>query len=193
MSHCTYSKDPPQNKPSNEVWTRCYKNEDCNGDRQRAIVEECERKGMRYRNTGDDWHDCGWWYFSGKCVPRCNEDADSGLCKFEVDPVDVTRIHETINDAAAMVQDASRTPCSWIACEEGANDVLKTFFPNRSPKANASVEDFLSHPCRYVDCKSLARDAVDAVPLHVRMLVLCAVGALVTLAVSSVVTLRRKA
>ena len=83
--NCTYSMDPPPAKPSDQVWTRCYRNEDCNlqdaatvaggvavttGDntrREDAMRDECDIYGMDLDET--ERHACaGAGFSSGLCA-----------------------------------------------------------------------------------------------------------------------------
>jgi hypothetical protein len=53
--------NPYYQKP---FWTRCYKDEQCRGNRDRCIKRDCKKKGLRYKGK---WHDCGSWKFKGYC------------------------------------------------------------------------------------------------------------------------------
>ena len=56
----------PTGMPDGEVWTQCYRDEcsACSKSRDDLIKQECECKGKVYKGK---WHDCGDWYFAGKC------------------------------------------------------------------------------------------------------------------------------
>ena len=45
-------------------WSKCYKDEECNGRRDDCIKRDCKKKGLAYKGK---WHDCGGWRFKGYC------------------------------------------------------------------------------------------------------------------------------
>ena len=48
-------------------WSKCYKNEDCNGNRDDCIRNECKSKGLKYYDVLGYYSDCGNWKFKGWC------------------------------------------------------------------------------------------------------------------------------
>jgi hypothetical protein len=53
--------NPYYQKP---FWSKCYKDEQCRGNRDRCIKRDCKKKGLKYKGK---WHDCGGWKFKGYC------------------------------------------------------------------------------------------------------------------------------
>ena len=101
-----------------------------------------------------------------KFVPRnaagCSKRSD-GLCLLELD-VNVTNLGATANEALSLAQTASRTPCDYVACNPGIQNVLDTVFPtHHSSLASTPLQKLAARPCDYVDCVSGLRDVRNAV------------------------------
>ena len=48
-------------------WTSCYKDEECSGNRDSCIKNECSGKGLKYYGGLGNYKDCGGWKFKGWC------------------------------------------------------------------------------------------------------------------------------
>ncbi len=61
------SKKSNKKAPKRNVkpfWSNCYKDEQCNGNRDRCIRRDCRSMGLNYKGR---WQDCGGWKFRGYC------------------------------------------------------------------------------------------------------------------------------